>query len=1230
MKRLFFVQFLLLFLLLACSKNNETSNTDKPDNPKNIIELSTGQITIDNNTLSNSFSIKSTLPWEITLSDTKAVPSWLKLEPMRGNAGTSSVSLTILQKNDSYEDREAYITVKMGEISKQLVVTQKRKNALILSKREYSIDEKALVIDVELKANIEYDILVPSQATWISRLDSKGLNTYTHKFSIAANTGSNSRSAKIIFKDKNSTLSDTLSIYQGDSNCLLLSQKQFNLDENSHIINVEVRHNVAYDILMPNGLAWIRQNTTKALTVDKLQFIVDSNPYYDSREAKIIINAKAPLQLSDTLTVRQSPKNSLVISKKEFILEDKGGVINVELKTNINYDIILNNSWISRVDTKGITEYKHDFLVKQNTGDKKREGLIIFKDKNSNLSDTVVVIQYESMVLNFSDRNMNINLFERDTFATFKHNVDYELELEESATIWIEKSDNPFTKALEEKKVYLRIKSNYNKDSREAKVFLKAKTSNRADTLFIKQGGTGIYVEPTLILNTTKFNVSQYGGTVNAKLWTNIPYSKSCKEEWVKSVALKGLELYTETFTVEPNPYNLPREAQVYFSSLSNPALKVVMTIQQEASTKLFNKDSLALIKIFNATNGQGWENKWDLMKPISEWGGITIEKVANGEKRVTKLNIKYKKATGILDVSELEYLKELDCGSNNLEALKVKNLKYLTQINGSYNKITSIELVSLPVLGELYLNGNMLKSFIQSSLNLPNIKTISIADNLLNHVELTNFYKLINLDFNNYFGANDNQIDYFDMRNCESIVDLPNGIFSNSLKTFKAIDCKKLIGNRNFGLTFSDHSTWKPYCVNLRSVDITNCPSIPALYLSSPVLDNLCTRSCTALSQINITTSNLSDIDISGLINLKYLHVSANLADIFKIKGSNLPNLLGIYCNGGSMSSLEMDVDFAGYIDCKENANLKFLNVIKCKRIINLDCSSCNNMNELNLQGMSELLRLHIFPISIKTLNISNCTKLKDIFYISNSKLESLIAKNCRSLVNLDLGTYASGPITPIVPELSLLDVENCTNLSAITVYGNKLSSLNIKNCTSLKRLSLQKLNELKLLDISNLLALESLSCLDNSKLESIVGLNTCKNLNNISCNNNILGGSFVVENLNKLSLLNLSTNKLLSFSVSNCPILYSVNVNNNSLNSITASNLGKLYTFECANNLAKSISLNTCPALVYVTTSEPCELVNYSSCPLLSKSTSWKRIISYDANKYPIYEYLPKYVAK
>ena len=99
-----------------------------------------------------------------------------------------------------------------------------------------------------------------------------------------------------------------------------------------------------------------------------------------------------------------------------------------------------------------------------------------------------------------------------------------------------------------------------------------------------------------------------------------------------------------------------------------------------------FEADSLALIDLYNSTDGSNWTNKWDLNDNVSKWYGVTI---TNG--RVTSLALDSNNLTGAIpqEFQVLTNLQSLNLASNYIDNLPL--LTYLlntTSINISHNKL--------------------------------------------------------------------------------------------------------------------------------------------------------------------------------------------------------------------------------------------------------------------------------------------------------------------------------------------------------------------------------------------------------------------------------------------------------------------------------------------------------------------------------------------------------------
>ena len=72
------------------------------------------------------------------------------------------------------------------------------------------------------------------------------------------------------------------------------------------------------------------------------------------------------------------------------------------------------------------------------------------------------------------------------------------------------------------------------------------------------------------------------------------------------------------------------------------------------------DKDSLALIAIYNATQGDYWTKgrNWTSKLPLERWQGVKVERV-NGERRVVELNLAVALLKGSLP-KEIRYLTKL------------------------------------------------------------------------------------------------------------------------------------------------------------------------------------------------------------------------------------------------------------------------------------------------------------------------------------------------------------------------------------------------------------------------------------------------------------------------------------------------------------------------------------------------------------------------------------------
>jgi len=164
--------------------------------------------------------------------------------------------------------------------------------------------------------------------------------------------------------------------------------------------------------------------------------------------------------------------------------------------------------------------------------------------------------------------------------------------------------------------------------------------------------------------------------------------------------------------------------------------------------------DSLALVALYNLTDGANWHTSWNINQPMDNWYGVTLNK--NG--RVVALNLVDNGLSGIIPI-ELSYLSnlvELYLHNNQLsgnipaELSNLFNLKILSLYANNLSGEIPAQLGNLNQLQEFYLQQNNLTGEIPASIgNLTSLLYMSLSSNeLTGNIpnELGSLYNLIEL----------------------------------------------------------------------------------------------------------------------------------------------------------------------------------------------------------------------------------------------------------------------------------------------------------------------------------------------------------------------------------------------------------------------------------------------------------------------------------------------------
>ena len=327
--------------------------------------------------------------------------SWIH-KPATTRGLTTSTLVYKIDKSEEYDKREGKIIIKGNGKEETVSIYQTGEGILTLTQNEFNINSTEQEIDIEISSNFDYTVDMPD-VDWISEItaQTRGISTHTLRLAISENQDYDGRSAKIKIYDKNSDLSEEVTINQAEGGAILiLTQHEYELSSSAQEIDIEISSNFDYTVDMPD-VDWIKEATskTRGISTHTLKLAISENKGYDSRSAKIKIYDKNS-DASEEVTINQNQKDALIIDKKEYSYDEKGGSIEVDVNSNIKYSISVDCDWITEkqtATTRGLEKTTHTFIISEMTGNSERVGNITFSNEETGISENVVVTQTRAL-----------------------------------------------------------------------------------------------------------------------------------------------------------------------------------------------------------------------------------------------------------------------------------------------------------------------------------------------------------------------------------------------------------------------------------------------------------------------------------------------------------------------------------------------------------------------------------------------------------------------------------------------------------------------------------------------------------------------------------------------------------------------------------------------------------------------------------------------------------------
>lgn len=384
---------LSIALCVGVSSCGDDELEKKPLEPvKDEITISSASFDFEANGGEKTLSFSANRDWTATLANTANGENWCTVTPSNGKAGDNNIQIRVAA-NKGYDDRNVSLTIMAGGTSKTVIINQKQQDALTLTANKFEVGKNGGKINVEVKANIQYEVIISETSkSWISQSPkTRGLTSNNLSFDIAPSEEYDKRTGEIIIQS--GELSETVHVYQSGEGVLLLTKSEYSVSDKGETIAVDLKSNFEFDVKMPD-VDWVQSAAkTRGMSSHTLYYTIAPNETYDSREAEIIFYDKNSA-VKDTLKIVQAQKNAIIISQKDYNVSANGEIIEVELSANIDYTVLIPSDykWITqKPTTKGLINNKLYFDIASNIEEHSRNGFVVFQNGIEN--DTINIFQ---------------------------------------------------------------------------------------------------------------------------------------------------------------------------------------------------------------------------------------------------------------------------------------------------------------------------------------------------------------------------------------------------------------------------------------------------------------------------------------------------------------------------------------------------------------------------------------------------------------------------------------------------------------------------------------------------------------------------------------------------------------------------------------------------------------------------------------------------------------------
>lgn len=227
------------------------------------------------------------------------------------------------------------------------------------------------------------------------------------KFNLKKNDSFDDRQAIITMTDPEDGTIMTFKLVQRQIDAIMPAKKSYNVPEEGGTVTINVDSNLDYVVEIPSDCTWLTQSSsTRGLSKSTVTLNASKNDTDQDRKVTIKFT-NTERSFSTEVQIIQEIKQFFNIDPKEITVPELGGEIEVNVETNVDYTIDIQESWIKVGAKVEVARHKYiqKFTVSPYDGAGTRFCNVIFNVDTDRWSTykTLSVTQSKALKINNSD-----------------------------------------------------------------------------------------------------------------------------------------------------------------------------------------------------------------------------------------------------------------------------------------------------------------------------------------------------------------------------------------------------------------------------------------------------------------------------------------------------------------------------------------------------------------------------------------------------------------------------------------------------------------------------------------------------------------------------------------------------------------------------------------------------------------------------------------------------------